>query len=210
MSKNNIIQTIKSMEALWGDLMGEYFAIVQKYGLGYTMPKDESDKASEIMNHAEEVRKQINDMKKKAGIKVTRKKPESNAKPVTAKMDKHLGELPIGALTKQLATLTNVPALYYNSLLAAFKVKFLLQVERVQPDSASIRLLADSQAYHDWFDWNFKESVIVCIGLVSNKMVENHHTPVFDELWKLCIISNKIASYYRFKEERFGDDKIGV
>lgn len=66
--KENMLERIAKMEALYHDLMEQYQGIVLPWGLGHGMPEEESNKATETMNHACAVLEKLHTMMDEAGV----------------------------------------------------------------------------------------------------------------------------------------------
>lgn len=205
MAKN--IDKIKRLEALHLDLMEQYYQIVNPYGLGYSMPKDKSERATEVMNHAKNVRKEVEQLRKKAGLKVRQPDTSSNARPaISATMEEGLRKISFGALLKKMGILTRTPALFYEFMYMTCAMKFITYAEEVEPNDKSIRLIADTRHYRAFFQKLYKDVLITIVGLLNNKMLMRHYEAVQDEIMRLTTTDKNVRTYFEFKQKFFGSN----
>lgn len=79
----NILQRIASLRRLRNEMQRQYNELVLPWGLGYEMPEDVSQKATKVMEHADNIQKQIDELESKIGIQSSKNIPEPNARPIS-------------------------------------------------------------------------------------------------------------------------------
>lgn len=192
---------IKQLEGLLKDFLEQYNDLVQPYGLGYEMPEEKSLKATEIMNHAENVRKQLQELKTSIGIAVADPKPKkSNAQRIDMKGKSC--DWAIYMLAKQLGC----SRLFIKAQLYSHSLMFL---QRVEPYSAQSVRIADDKRYQDWFKKRYKTGLLFCLQSIQQNAAPEDKVKRLSwavQIWVGYAMSpfNTIA-YHRFKDEYFGD-----
>jgi hypothetical protein len=198
--------TIANLQLIWTELMDDYKTLVSAYGLGHNMPEEKSQEATELMNHAEQIRKKISELKKEAGIKEEPIEVESNVSS-SPKIELDLSKSFEWAIY-MLAKLSKLPKLCISTGINIHMMDFVTKME-VNNHGQAVKM-ADNKLYQDWFKARCKPALLHTIGLIQqNQLPKGAKVEEWaqDFLDRYMQDNRHVQAYWYFKDKYFGDSQ---
>lgn len=198
-----IKKRIASLRRLEQELLGEYAALMEPWGMGYTMPENISKKGVEIMDHVFGIQEKYKCLERSIGIVHTRPIPNTKVKATVVDIS-DIQDKGLGWAINRICETIKVPKRLLKAECVLRSVEFLEQVEK---DQKLAQKIADDRRYVSWFENRYRIALIYTYRAMTTMPVKGTLMDFYNACTKGYMNQPRFKNEYKlFKDENFGGE----